>query len=56
MINPARFAQNYSIAANSLKPGPKAIREGSVKTLAHKAKKILQTTQTPKFKGKSLPL
>lgn len=56
MINPARFAQNYSIAANSVKPGPKAIREGSVKSLAHNAKKILQTAHTPKFKGKALPL
>lgn len=56
MINPARFAQNYSIAANSLKPGPKAIREGSVKTLATKAKSILQTAKTPKFKGKPLPV
>lgn len=56
MINPARFAQNYSIGANSIRPGPKAIREGSVKTLAVKAKQILQTTHTPKFKGKPLPL
>lgn len=56
MINPARFAQNYSTAANSLRPGPKTIREGSVKALSSKAKQILQTTHTPKFKGKPLPI
>lgn len=53
MINPARFARNYNVAANSLRPGPKAIREGSVGNLAAKAKKFLQA---PKFKGKPLPV
>lgn len=56
MINPARFAQNYTIGVNSIKPHPKAIREGSVKVLAEKAKAVVKTTQTPKFKGKPLPL
>lgn len=50
MINPARFTQNYNVAANSLRPGPKAVREGSVGTLSAKAKKYL--SPTPKFKGK----
>lgn len=50
MENPARFASNYNIAANSRKPGPKAIREGSVGTLAAKAKKYLSPTRVIKFK------
>lgn len=56
MENPARFASNYNVTANSRKPGPKAIREGSVGTLAAKAKKYLSPTRVIKFKGKPLPL
>ena len=37
MINPARFTNNYSVIANSVRPGVKAIREGNVRGLVKQA-------------------
>lgn len=42
MINPARFADNYNVIANSKRPGPKAVREGSVGTLVKQAREHLK--------------
>lgn len=38
MINPARFASNYSVSANSKRPGLKAKQEDNVATLVKQAR------------------
>lgn len=58
MINPARFTQNYNVASNSVVPGPKAIRQGSVSQLVEKVKATVgfKPPKITKFMGKPLPL
>lgn len=38
MINPARFTNNYTVAANSKRPGVKALQEDNVGKLVKQAR------------------